>query len=469
VVKKEKMEFLTIGEIIDAAKGELIKGNREHLVSNITIDSRIVKKDDCYIAIVGKTLNGHNFGYEAIEKGATTIIAHQLLEVLSPVNNLIKVKNTTRALGDIALYYRRKFTPRVVAITGSNGKTTTKEMIGHILHNKLKTVKAPNSFNNDIGVPLTVLNIDSHTQALILEMEMNELGGIRRLCDIALPQIGVVTNIGDTHLEFLKDRDGVAQEKSELLESIALFGTAVLNADDELVMQIGDKYEYKDKITYGLGDHANIYASDIKNLYESGTEFKLCGKYPVRLSVPGIYNIYNALAAVGVARIFDIGYEEIVSLLTSFKLTSMRMERLNIHGIEIINDAYNANPQSMLASLQTFAQFPSQERKVLILGDMLELGKKSKELHKNVGKNLPDGMNLLVTVGKGAKFIAQQAKYAKKIEQILSFADAEEAANKLVDIIKINDKILIKGSRAMKLEKIINKLKEYYDCKTKTS
>jgi UDP-N-acetylmuramoyl-tripeptide--D-alanyl-D-alanine ligase len=463
------MEFLTIGEIIDAAKGELIHGNREHLVSNITIDSRIVKKGDCFIAIVGKALNGHNYGYEAIEKGATTVIGHQLFEVLSPANNLIKVKNTTRALGDIALYYRRKFTPRVVAITGSNGKTTSKEMIAHILQNKLKLVKAPNSYNNDIGVPVTVLKINNRTKALILEMEMNELGGIRRLCDIALPHIGVLTNIGDTHLEFLKDRAGVAQEKSELLESIALFGSAVLNADDELVMQIGNKYKYKEKITYGFNNHADIIASDIKNLNEQGIEFKLCGKYHVRLKIPGIYNIYNALAAVSVARIFDIDFDEIVGVLKSFKLTSMRMEKLNISGIEIINDAYNANPQSMLASLQTFAQFPSQGRKVLILGDMLELGKKSKELHKEVGAGLPDEINVLITVGKQAKFIAKQAKYTKKIEQIMSFTDSEDAAKKLVDFIQINDKILIKGSRAMQMEKIINKLKEYYDRKTKTS
>lgn len=463
------MELITIAEILDATKGELIKGNHDHIISNIVIDSRKVKMNDCFIAIKGKYLNGHNFAYQAIENGATTIIAHQLFEVLSTVDNLIKVKDTTKALGDIAYYYRRKFTPQVLAITGSNGKTTTKEMISHILEENFEVVKAPNSFNNDIGVPLTILTMNRNTQVLILEMEMNEIGGIRRLCDIALPNIGIVTNIGDTHLEFLRDRDGVAREKSELLEAIADFGTAVLNYDDKIVMAIGELYNYQKMITYGFNNQADIYASNIENLNEAGTQFSLCDNYSVKLNIPGIYNIYNALAAVSVARIFDLDFSKIIQALKRFKLSTMRMEKIEFNGIEIINDAYNANPQSMIASLQTFAHFSSKGRKVVILGDMLELGKKSKEMHCYIGKNIPNNIDVLITVGKQARYIARQAKNNQQIGIVVSYPDAEQSANKLVDIIKIKDKILIKGSRDVKMELIVNKLREYYDRKTKTS
>lgn len=457
---------MTISEILDATQGELIKGSRAHLVSNICIDSRLVKKDDCFIAIHGKTLNGHNFGYQAIEHGASTIIAHQLMEMLMPAENLIKVKDTTRTLGDIAKYYRRKFSPQVIAVSGSNGKTTTKEMISHLIKEQYQTVKAPNSFNNDIGVPLTVLQIDNNTQVLVLEMEMNQIGGIRRLCDIALPKIGILTNIGDTHLEFLYDRDGVAREKSELLESIDKFGTAILNQDDCIVMEIGNKYQYQNKITYGIKNQSDFYATDIENFGEFGILFKLNSKYPVRLNIPGLHNIYNALAAISTARYLNLELDTIIGTLETFKLNSMRMEKIIINDIEIHNDAFNANPQSMLTAIETFMQFKSSGRKVLILGDMLELGKKSEELHENIGHHIPANIDVLITIGKQAEYIAKSAKYNANIKMIETFVDVQEAAHKLVDIIKNKDKILIKGSRAVKLELIIKRLKELYDSKT---
>lgn len=463
------MEPIKISEILNATNGNLIKGNNNYPVKGITIDSRKVSQDDLFIAIKGKSLDGHNFIKEAFENGATSIVSKNLCSECKAVNQII-VSNTTKALGDIAMYYRKKFNPTVIAITGSNGKTTTKEMLGAILKSKLNIVKAPNSFNNDIGVPLTVLRLTNDTRALIVEMEMNEIGGTRRLCDIARPEIGVITNIGDTHLEFMHSRDGVAQEKSELFEAISGNGIAILNSDDIMVMNIGEKFNFKQKITFGIKNKAEIYANQIINKKEQGTEFLLNSKYQVKLSIPGIYNIYNALAATCVAQAMDADFTDIVSSLESFKLTMMRMEKLNINGIEIINDAYNANPQSMMASLETFVGFSSKGRKVVILGDMLELGEKSSELHKNLGKNLPDGINILVTVGEQAKYIAEEAKkVGKTLDMILTYTDPLEAGNKLVDIIRNTDKILIKGSRAVKMEEIINKLEAYYGTKDKTS
>jgi UDP-N-acetylmuramoyl-tripeptide--D-alanyl-D-alanine ligase len=462
------MEPIKISEILKSTNGNLIKGNNSYLVKNISIDSRKIYQDDLFIAIKGKTLDGHKFIEEAINKGATSIIVHEQYQENKAINQIL-VKDTIKAFGDIALYYRKKFSTVVIGITGSNGKTTTKDMVAEILQKKLKIIKAPYSFNNDIGVPLTVLQLTKETQAMIIEMEMNEIGGTRRLCDIAQPSIGVITNIGDTHLEFMHNRDGVAQEKAELLEAISSYGIAILNADDPMVMDIGEKYKFKSKITYGRKNKVNFFASQIVNKNEHGCEFLLNNADKVKLSTPGIYNIYNALAAICVAQTMDISIHDIIATLETFQMTSMRMEKLNINGLEIINDAYNANPQSMMASLETFITFPSSGRKVVILGDMLELGEQSPELHKNLGKNLPNSIDILVTVGEQAKYIAIGAQEkGKKLDMILTFENPTQAGNKLVDIIKITDKILIKGSRAVKMEEIINKFKEYYDNKSKT-
>lgn len=463
------MEILTINEILTATQGNLIIGSPNYPIRNISIDSRNIKKDDLFIAIRGKTLDGHNFIREAVDKGATTIIVENIKKDNLAVNQIL-VNNSTKSLGDIAQYYRKKYSPTVVAITGSNGKTTTKEMIAEILQKKLKIVKSPYSFNNDIGVPLTVLQLTKDTQVMIIEMEMNELGGTRRLCEIAQPNIGVITNIGDTHLEFMHTREGVAQEKAELLEAIAPNGIAILNADDPMVMNIGEKYQFKTKLTYGIKNKADFMANKIIYKNEQGCEFLLNNKYEIKLSIPGVYNIYNALAVICVAQVMNIGISDIAQSLRDFQLASMRMERININGLEIINDAYNANPQSMMASLETFMTFPSSGRRVVILGDMLELGEQSPEFHRNLGRNLPVGIDILVTVGEQAKYIAQGVKEkGKKVDMILTFDNPNEAGNKLVDIIKINDKILIKGSRAVKMEEIINKFKEYYGNKDKTS
>lgn len=460
------METLTITEILRATEGKLINGSQNYPVKNISIDSRNITKDDLFIAIKGKTLDGHKFIKEAINKGATSIIVSEQYQESKTINQIL-VEDTTKALGDIAHYYRTKFSPIVVAITGSNGKTTTKEMVAEIIKNHYQIIKAQDSFNNDIGVPLTVLQLTEQTQVMVLEMEMNEIGGTKRLCDIAQPHIGVITNIGDTHLEFLHSRDGVAQEKSELLEAISKTGTAILNADDPIVKNIGERFQFKKKLCYGIKNKADFVANKIIDKYEQGSEFLLNNKDTIKLMIPGLYNIYNALAAITVASVLGIEFSEIIKALEKFKLPAMRMERLNISGIEIINDAYNANPQSMMVALNTFVKFPSNGRKIAILGDMLELGEQSPKLHKNLGKNLPAGIDILVTVGEMAKYIASGAQEnSNKPDIILTFDNPTEAGNKLVDIIKINDKILIKGSRAVKMEQIIYKFKEYYESKT---
>lgn len=484
------MEPITINEILDATGGKLIRGDGNYLVKNISIDTRKILPGDLFIAIKGKTYDGHTFIQQAIEKGACGImIDHQTVSLIdTPDINVLVVQNTSQALGNIAAYYRKKFSPIVVAITGSNGKTTTKDMASHILSSKYKVVKAPASFNNEIGVPLTVLQLSKETEVLILEMEMNILGGIKRLCAISQPQIGVITNIGDTHLEFLYSRDGVLKEKLELLESLTESGVAILNADDPMLTPIitnikskkssfcGVKssdndftnFKVNQLYTFGIEKAADIFAEKIIDHYEKGTEFLLCGQYPVKLTIPGIYNIYNALGAVCVARSVGCEFDEIVSRLAEFSPARMRMEKIEINGIVIYNDAFNANPQSMISALNTFAKFsPDQGKKIAVLSDMLELGDKSIELHQLVGNQIPQGIDILLTVGTHAQYIAESAQRKENLQQVIICRDHTEAFHKLVDILNPNDKILIKGSRLMKLELIIEKLKEYYSNSTK--
>ncbi|MEO0092564.1 MAG: UDP-N-acetylmuramoyl-tripeptide--D-alanyl-D-alanine ligase [candidate division WOR-3 bacterium] len=470
------MEPITIAEIINATQGRLIQGDKNYLIKNISIDTRKILPDDLFIAIKGKFFDGHSFIKQALERGACGILVDNQpigIETRRDVN-IIVVNNTIQALGDIASYYRKKFQPIVIAITGSNGKTTTKDMIAHILNQKHQVIKAPESFNNDIGVPLTVLQLTKDTEVLILEMEMNLLGGIKRLCEISLPQIGVITNIGDTHLEFLHNREGVLREKTELLEAVANTGMAILNADDPMLMQVLPRFKFKALYTFGIEKlghfgQPDIFAKEIIDHYEKGTEFLLCGKYLVRLNVPGIYNIYNALAAISVARAVGFEFEEIISKLSDFLLPRMRMEKIEINGITIYNDAFNANPQSMISALNTFAKFTKGNgKKIAVLSDMLELGDKSIELHKWVGETFPEGIDILLTVGEQAKYIAESAQDKKNPKQIFVCNNNIEAVHNLVDIINIGDKILIKGSRLMRLEELTSKLKEYYfDTKSK--
>ncbi|MEO0072584.1 MAG: UDP-N-acetylmuramoyl-tripeptide--D-alanyl-D-alanine ligase, partial [candidate division WOR-3 bacterium] len=244
--------MFTVSEILEATQGKLIRGNPNAIVPNISIDSRTIKKKDAFIAILGKQFDGHQFITDAINRGAETIIVHKIENTLEQATNVILVSNTKDALLQLASYYRQKFPVKVIAISGSNGKTTTKEMAAHILAQNFQVVKAPYSFNNDIGVPLTLFQIRPETEIVVLEMEMNEPGGITKLAQIAMPEIGVITNIGDTHLEFLKDRQGVAKEKQELLEVISEHGSVVLNRDDPWVVKIARPFRFYKKLFFGI-------------------------------------------------------------------------------------------------------------------------------------------------------------------------------------------------------------------------
>lgn len=460
------MEQLTVEEIINVTNGKLLSGYIDTRISNISIDSRTIKPDDLFIAIRGKNLDGHRFVSEAIARGAIgAIISKGKFKAKNSI--LLQVNDTTKALANIAGYYRKKFNPLVIAVTGSNGKTTTKDMIASILSRRMSVVKAKGSYNNDLGVPLTILELNSLTQALILEIEMNILGETKRLAEIAKPNIGVVTNIGDTHLEFLANRENVKKEKAELIQALGTDGIAVLNTDDDMVMGIGAEYPTMQRLTFGINNPADVFANKIIDLGTAGTNFLLNGKYRVRLPVPGLHNIYNCLAAVTASLAAGLDYVSIIPGIEEFKLASMRLEILRIKGLLIINDTYNANPQSMAAALNTFAKIASEGRRIAVLGDMLELGEKRVAFHRELGKEAANVVDIILAIGNFSRAVIDGALAAGfNSENLYTFDNNQAAITKLVDILKPKDKILIKGSRAMRLEEIVQGIKTSYEKKT---
>jgi len=368
---------------------------------------------------------------------------------------LVKVDDTLKALGDIANCYRWKFDIPIIAVTGSNGKTTTKDMMSSILAQKHSTLKSEGSFNNLIGVPLTILQLSEENQVAVLELGISIPGEMKRLVQIAQPNFGVITNIGPTHLEFLKSLDGVAQEKGILLEYVQ---HAVLNADDKMTDKL-IKSSRGDIITFGENTNANVRAGKIRLDEEGRAEFSLIldGDDKGRIALPslGIHNVSNALAASSVGILMGLGFEEIKNGLENYKQTKMRMQTITINDVKFINDAYNSNPVSLKAAVDFFANLTCEGKRIAILADMLELGEDSEELHRQVGRNIPEGkIDVLITVGDKAAQIAKAAENSIPECNICVCATNDEAAEMLKKIVKPKDTVLLKGSRGMKLEEI---------------
>ncbi len=455
------MEQLSIAGIVKAAGGRLLrKGDKS--VKGISIDSRKVQPADLYFAIKGERFDGHQFARDAVENGAAGVVVSDP-EQAPDKGVVILVKDTRKALGDVAGLYRAGLDTRVVAVTGSNGKTTVKDMIGALLDLRLNVVKARASFNNDIGVPLTVFRLEPDTDVGVFEIEMNQLGGTRRLARVCKPEVGVVTNIGDTHLEFMRDRQGVAHEKAELLEELPESGTAVLNADDPLVMEIGHKSCGCAQLTFGLEVRADVYAADVRDLGLEGFEFMLQGTYRVRMGLLGSHNVSNCLAACAGAHALGMEFADMARAIAGFKVTEMRLKVMKLGDVVLIDDSYNANPQSMRVALEVLCHNTHQDRRVAILGDMLELGEHSIEAHTEIGRLAATCLDRVVFVGTMAEHAASVAlKAGMESEKVRLFAESGQVPDGLFDIIRPGDTILVKGSRAMKMELVTDAIKKYY-------
>ncbi len=465
------MAKFSIKELLKISNGKLISGRMNVGAQGISIDSRSLRKGQIFIAIKGENFDGHNFVSEAFKKGACGVIINCNSNVDCGNKIVIQVKDTVKCLGDIASYWRKKFKIPLVAITGSNGKTTTKEMAGTILSQKFNLLATKGNLNNHIGVPLTLLDLCPQHKLVCLEMGTSGLGEIKYLCKISAPvDIGVITNIQRAHLLYFNNLDGVLKAKMELANSLSSQGRLILNIDDFHLAKVAKKIKNQ-LLTYGINNHkADIYASEIK-IQNRGVKFRINIKtgnkilsQEIRLAILGYHNIYNALAAVSIGHIFNIPLKVCAMSLARFKTPPLHMEIIKVKGARIINDAYNANPDSMKIAISTLANLSSNGKKIAVIGDMLELGQYSQKVHREVGEAIAQAdISDLFTIGKMAKYVAIGAvKNGFDRKRIFIAENKKEIVDKLVNNIKKDDVLLIKGSRAMKMEEIIKNLQVIY-------
>jgi len=464
---------LKYNELIDIVKGKPFpeKPLEDFKIKGVSIDSRKVEPKNLFVAIKGERFDGHYFVKDALDKGATCVIlaekkfSEKERHIFSSAleKRAVLVENTRTALQDIAKWYRDKFKLKVVGITGTNGKTTTKEMIAEILSKKYKVLRSEKSFNNQIGVPLTLLKLTPATEVLVLELGMNQPGEIGILTRMVKPDIGLITNIGPAHLEFMGSLENIARAKFELLENMDEKGITILNADDPYLFERAKKEEKK-VYTFGLERKADFIAEKIMQNGNGFFSFSVNSSVPIKLKLLGKHNLYNALAAFSAGSILGVEKEEIKEALENYTPFELRMELVEIDGIKIINDAYNANPFSMEKALETLWGIKTEGRKITVLGDMLELGEKSFEFHKKIGEKVKEyNIDYLFTFGELSRAIAQGAlEKGLDKKDVFSFQDKKRLMENLLEIIKPGDLILFKGSRKMGLEEIVNDLKKLF-------
>ncbi|MDR1122647.1 MAG: UDP-N-acetylmuramoyl-tripeptide--D-alanyl-D-alanine ligase [Endomicrobium sp.] len=464
------MEIFQIRDLVQAMDGELITGDPNLLVDGVSIDSRTIHKGEAYFAIKGKRYDGHNFIKEVVNKAASVIVySNKNLKSFARFSKfpaMVKTDNTIVALGKFAKYYREKFkNVSVVGITGSNGKTTTKEILFSILNNKGKTLSNKGNFNNKIGLPLSVFNLTSQCQYAIFEIGTSLYGEVEILSSILMPDIAVITNIGFSHLEAFISPEGVFKEKKVLFEKVKENGCLVINNDDRFLRTIIDVVGRRKIITFGLNCQADVTAENIK-LFPNQTVFNIYfNKESLEIFMPvcAKFNIYNALSAGACALGLGLSLRDIKAGIESFSHPKMRMEVVYVkNGGVLINDTYNANPSSMRNSIDAVLQSYPCKNVNLVLADMLELGNKSDEYHFELGKFIRDkkinSVNLFGDIIFNTKIGLGDNKnvfYSKSLDEFL---------NNLKNIdIDENSVFLFKGSRGMKLEKIFTKFYDFLE------
>ncbi|MBF8437641.1 UDP-N-acetylmuramoyl-tripeptide--D-alanyl-D-alanine ligase [Halanaerobiaceae bacterium Z-7014] len=461
------MLSLKLKEIVEAVDGKILQGNPDQIVNNMTIDSRRVKPGDLFFAIIGENNDGHNFIPEAVDNGARVVITSRSIKPYSGLA-IILVRDTTQALQDLASFVRKKIENlKVIGITGSAGKTTTKDIIASILGEEKRVLKSKGNYNNEYGLPLSLLELDGNEDIAILEMAMRNRGDISRLAEIASPDVGVITNIGPAHLENLKTIENIASAKAELLAGLNSDGIAVLNYDDEYIREMVNSYGDLEKITVSLKNKDVDYYADQIEYIKNGEESRFRvhegdNNYILEMDRAGEHNIYNALAAIAVARAMGISWDSIKNGIKDIEVTELRQEIRKIDGIRIINDSYNANPLSMKAGIDSLLNIEGK-RKIAVLGAMLELGRIENAAHKEIGKYLyKNGIDVLIGVGSMGEIIAEGAVEAGMAEQnIYVYDNNEDAASFINKIMRSGDAILVKGSRALEMEEIVDLLLEY--------
>ncbi|WP_317366785.1 UDP-N-acetylmuramoyl-tripeptide--D-alanyl-D-alanine ligase [uncultured Tyzzerella sp.] len=452
------MKPIFIEDVIKAVNG-CINNNintDDIFIKNISTDTRTIKQGDLFIPIVGENFDGHNFIDVAFEKGAIACLSQKDIKT---DNIVIKVGDTKDALKDLAIYYKSLFNIPVIALTGSAGKTTTKDMLASCLSVKYNTVKTQGNFNNEIGLPLTIFNIEEDTQVVVLEMGMNHFGEIRELSKIAKPDIALITNIGVSHIENLGSREGILRAKYEIFEYLKPNGIKILNGDDDMLYTL--KEDSSRCYFYSVDSTLDAYATNIKEKGIEGISATINyfdKSFNLDLKIPGKHMISNALAVTLVCSILGLKENEIKEGLETFKPSKMRMDIIKVDKYTVINDAYNANPTSMKATLDVLAT--TKGRKVAILGDMFELGEYSNDMHYDVGKYATEkGIDELIFIGEHSYYMLQGANSNKNSKSNINyFKTQDDFIKDIYNVLNEGDTILVKASRGMKLENTVDKI-----------
>ncbi len=452
----KELRIISLAEIIKASPAEYA----DTLITGVSIDSRTAKPGDCFFAVAGENFDGHDFVADVFEKGAVCAVVNNNKTVKSSGKNILRVDDSVKALGDFARHYRKKSAFKVVAITGSVGKTTTRQIIYHVLARRFRTSQAPKNFNNHIGLPLTLLHADPLDEIVLAELGTSRPGDIEYLTRIALPDIAVITSIHPAHLEGLRNIQTIIQEKLSITKGLQPDGTLIVNADCEPLMDICCA-EWFGFTAFGRSEDAHIRPQNIT--YKNAACRFTINSTKIELPLPGPGNLDNALAAWAVCAKFGITIDDFAEAVKTLSVIPMRAELLQAGTLTILNDCYNASPASMKNALSILSKISSHKRRrsVFICGDMAELGAQTEKLHEELGETIAAAnVGLLLTVGDNAKIAADNAK--KKADynlMVKSFKDTLSACNNLQKIIKDDDIILVKGSRINKLELAVEKLK----------
>ena len=471
------MTLFSVEELREVINGRVLSGDevawRKQHVRRITLDTRSLRPGDFFVAIRGERFDGHDFVKAALVRGAIGAIVLDSYDVSRCAGNIpskrmrpviLGVPDPLYAYQQLAAHFRRRFSIPVVAVTGSNGKTTTKEMVASVLAHRWRILKTEGNLNNRLGVPQTLFRLHTRHQGAVIEMGVDNVGQTTRLCEIATPTIGIITNIGPDHLEFFGSMDVSAQAKGELLDRLQADGTAILNADDSYYDYLAARARCR-VVSFGLSVNADVRATNVTSDERDGTNFQLVlpGKVRrtnVHIQVQGEHNVANALAAAAVGTVLGFPGSTIAQGLSKFRPAAMRSQVSVSRGVKLIIDCYNANPASMTAAVQLLAKVRAKGKKIAVLGDMLELGPKAAQMHEEVGGFVArHRVDRLVACGALGRSLAKGAREAgQDSSHIMEVSDAQSAAETVKAIVKPGDVVLIKASRGMKLELVADAL-----------
>ena len=457
------MEPRTLEFIAESCHGQLVTGERSVCVNHVCTDSRLAKPGDLFVAIKGDRFDGHDYASQALGQGAVAALVNRSRLGQADVGPAIHVDETRQALGQLAARYRQDFDIPVIAVGGSNGKTTTKEILATLLGRRFETLSSEASFNNDIGVPLTLMRLQASHRAAVVEVGSNHPGEMATLLSLVRPTIGVLTSIGREHLEFFGDLEGVIREEGALAEALPEEGILFVNGDIDGLEAIRKRCRAR-VVTVGESEGCDWRLSRIESDAE-GTEFEIISPKGDRngvhrVNLLGRHNAHNAAIAMAVAVELGLSQEELNQGLQDCRPASMRMQTQTLGGVSVINDAYNSNPDSLQAALETLKAFPVRGKLIAVLGDMAELGESSEPAHSEAGEQVAKlGLNGLIAVGQWGDVMVRAAQGAG-LANVAAFEDAAHAGKALAMKLTPGDVVLVKGSRSVKLERVLGALRE---------